>query len=100
MLANATSPFLVPSLSSPARFPVSRTCKSLLFSDLIHTLIDVVTRWTKTLGNVVRIFEHDKGGHFAAFEVPNYLADDLRKMFGIGGPAFGVVTGKSGYTGA
>ena len=47
---------------------------------------------------MVKVFEHDKGGHFAAFEVPEYLADDLRNMFGIGGPAFGVVPGKSGYT--
>ena len=76
---------------------MSRTCKSLLFSDLIHTLIDVVTRWTKTLGNVVRIFEHDKGGHFAAHEQPESLAEDVRRMFGKGGPAFGVVKGKNGY---
>ena len=51
------------------------------------------------LGHVVGIFEHDKGGHFAAFEVPEYLVADLRKMFGAGGPAFGVVSGKSGYKG-
>ena len=41
--------------------------------------------------------EHDKGGHFAAFEQPEALAGDLRKMYGRGGGAFGVVPGKSGY---
>jgi hypothetical protein len=40
---------------------------------------------------------HDKGGHFAAHEVPELLVDDLRKMFGKGGPAFGVVSGNKGY---
>lgn len=41
--------------------------------------------------------EHDAGGHFAAFERPQDLAVDMRVMFGKGGPAFGVVPGKSGY---
>ncbi|KAI8989684.1 alpha/beta-hydrolase [Trametes punicea] len=53
--------------------------------------------WSYTIGNVVFESEHDKGGHFAAFEQPEKLAGDLRKMFGKGGPAYGVVTGKSGY---
>ncbi|KAL1733245.1 Alpha/Beta hydrolase protein [Schizophyllum commune] len=50
------------------------------------------------LGNVV--FEsamHDKGGHFAAYEVPELLVGDIRKMFAKGGPAYGVVKGKDGY---
>ena len=51
-----------------------------------------------TLGNVVFMGdEHAKGGHFAAFENPEALADDLRKMFGKGGGAYGVVAGKNGY---
>lgn len=54
-------------------------------------------RWSKTLGSVVFTSEHTKGGHFAAFEQPDLLTNDIRKMFGIGGPAFGVVPGKSGY---
>ena len=40
---------------------------------------------------------HERGGHFAAYEVPEMLAGDLRKMFGKGGPAYGVVKGKDGY---
>ena len=41
--------------------------------------------------------EHDKGGHFAAFEVPEKLAGDIRKMYAKGGPAYGVVARKTGY---
>ncbi len=54
-------------------------------------------RWARTVGNVVFEAEHDRGGHFAAHEVPHALADDLRRMFGKGGKAYGVVKGKDGY---
>ncbi|KAG7087185.1 hypothetical protein E1B28_013164 [Marasmius oreades] len=47
--------------------------------------------------NVVFQSRHKKGGHFAAYEVPDLLVEDLRKMFGKGGPAYGVVGGKDGY---
>jgi len=47
--------------------------------------------------NLVFEAEHDSGGHFAAHEKPEELVGDLRKMFGKGGPAFGVVPGKVGY---
>ncbi|KAF9264379.1 alpha/beta-hydrolase [Marasmius fiardii PR-910] len=47
--------------------------------------------------NVCFQSRHDKGGHFAAYEVPELLAEDLRKMFTKGGPAYGVVEGKDGY---
>ncbi|KAG6900645.1 hypothetical protein C0993_006749 [Termitomyces sp. T159_Od127] len=40
---------------------------------------------------------HEEGGHFAAYEKPDVLAGDLKKMFGKGGRAFGVVKGKNGY---
>ncbi|KAJ7040726.1 hypothetical protein C8F04DRAFT_1230776 [Mycena alexandri] len=54
--------------------------------------------WTREMGNVVFDANHESGGHFAAYERPEYLADDLRKMFGKGGPALDVVSGHSGYT--
>lgn len=41
--------------------------------------------------------EHEVGGHLAAYEQPEALAGDLRKMFGKSGPAAGVVPGCSGY---
>ncbi|OSX56462.1 hypothetical protein POSPLADRAFT_1062619 [Postia placenta MAD-698-R-SB12] len=53
--------------------------------------------WTRTLGNVVFEADHEKGGHFGAHERPDDIASDLRKMFGKGGPAYGVVPGKDGY---
>ncbi|KAJ7726495.1 Alpha/Beta hydrolase protein [Mycena metata] len=53
--------------------------------------------WSRWLGNIVFESEHESGGHFAAYERPNELVDDLRRMFGKDGPAFGLVSGKSGY---
>ncbi|KAL0562575.1 hypothetical protein V5O48_019511, partial [Marasmius crinis-equi] len=53
--------------------------------------------WVTDLTNIVFHSKHDKGGHFAAHEVPELLVNDLRKMFGKGGPAYGVVGGKDGY---
>jgi len=41
--------------------------------------------------------EHEAGGHFAAYEQPEALVSDLRKMFGRTGPAAGVVPGHTGY---
>lgn len=38
-------------------------------------------RWMRTVGDVVYEAEHDSGGHFAAYEKPNELADDLKTMF-------------------
>jgi hypothetical protein len=48
-------------------------------------------------GKIVFESEHDAGGHFAAYEKPDLLVGDLRKMFGKSGPAAGVVPGRSGY---
>ncbi|KAJ7158310.1 Alpha/Beta hydrolase protein [Mycena crocata] len=53
--------------------------------------------WSKRMGKVVFDREHEKGGHFAAYEQSETLAQDLWDMFGMGGPAFEVVTGRSGY---
>jgi hypothetical protein len=49
------------------------------------------------MGRVIFEAKHEGGGHFAAYEKPRELAGDLKKMFGKGGPAFGVVLGKNGY---
>ncbi|KUI68478.1 Putative epoxide hydrolase [Cytospora mali] len=46
--------------------------------------------WGRTLGPVVFEKRHEDGGHFAAFERPEKLVDDLRTMFGKGGGAEGV----------
>ncbi|KAI9812742.1 MAG: hypothetical protein M1827_004498 [Pycnora praestabilis] len=53
--------------------------------------------WGRTLGPVVYESDNDKGGHFSAWERPDVISGDLKKMFGMGGGAFGVVKGKEGY---
>lgn len=53
--------------------------------------------WIRRTGNVVFESEHKKGGHFAAYEVPEDLASDLRRMFGHNGPTFGCVQRHGGY---
>ncbi|KAJ6584441.1 Alpha/Beta hydrolase protein [Mycena capillaripes] len=60
-------------------------------------LINVPRAWKNLLGNVVTESQHDHGGHFAAHEQPELLVDDVRKMFGENGPAFGIVPGRTGY---
>lgn len=60
-------------------------------------LIVVPRVWARAIGNVVQESIHERGGHFAAHEKPNELAEDVRQMFAKGGPAYGVVGGKSGY---
>ncbi|KAJ2924887.1 hypothetical protein H1R20_g12195, partial [Candolleomyces eurysporus] len=58
----------------------------------------VPRRWIRA-ANPTLVFEsdHESGGHFAAHERPEELVSDLRKMFGKGGPCYGVVPGKTGY---
>lgn len=53
--------------------------------------------WYHRIGNVVKEKEFDRGGHFAAWEVPELLAGDLKEFLGKDGPAYGVVQGKDGY---
>ncbi|KAI0823206.1 alpha/beta-hydrolase [Trametes gibbosa] len=60
-------------------------------------LVQLPKSWTSMLGNVKFEAQHDKGGHFAAYEQPEKLAGDLRNMYGKGGPVFGIVPGKNGY---
>jgi len=38
-------------------------------------------KWTRSIGNVVSDSEHTSGGHFAAYEKPEELVDDVRKTF-------------------
>ncbi|KAH8979689.1 alpha/beta-hydrolase [Lactarius akahatsu] len=60
-----------------------------------------IVRFPKALlrskGRIVFESEHEAGGHFAAYEQPEALVGDLRKMFGKSGPAAGVVPGRTGY---
>ncbi|KAF9453156.1 alpha/beta-hydrolase [Macrolepiota fuliginosa MF-IS2] len=60
--------------------------------------IIVLPRYWCKAPNVVFESEHKRGGHFAAYECPEALVTDLRKMFGKGGPGFGLVTVNQGST--
>lgn len=53
--------------------------------------------WYRAIGNVVQEHEFDRGGHFAAWEVPELLAGDLQTFLGRDGPAYAAVQGKDGY---
>lgn len=56
----------------------------------------LLLRWVENVGNLVFVSAHPRGGHFAAHERPQELAEDLQRMFGKGGPAFGVVESSQG----
>lgn len=53
--------------------------------------------WYRSIGNVVQEKEFERGGHFAAWEVPEVLAGDLKEFLGRDGPAYEAVQGKDGY---
>jgi hypothetical protein len=53
--------------------------------------------WNKTLGPLVLASEHEHGGHFAAWERPDAIVQDLRHMFGRDGGAYAVVHGRTGF---
>ena len=60
-------------------------------------LANMPKKWLEGMGRVVLVSESDKGGHFAAWEMPEAIMGDLKKMFGKSGGAYGVVEGRSGY---
>ncbi|KAJ6108392.1 Alpha/beta hydrolase fold-1 [Penicillium sp. IBT 18751x] len=60
-------------------------------------IIQLPTAWYRSIGNVVQEKEFEHGGHFAAWEVPEVLAGDLKDFLGRDGPAYEAVQGKDGY---
>ncbi|KAJ3475637.1 hypothetical protein NLI96_g11708 [Meripilus lineatus] len=85
------------SYATAGTLPFGETSVPLGISYFPKELVLSPRSWSRTLGNVVFESEHEGGGHFAAHEKPVELVSDLRKMFGKGGPAYGVVSGKNGY---
>lgn len=55
----------------------------------------VPNTWGRTLGPVVFESDKDKGGHFAAYEVPEEIVKDLRQMFGKRGPCYRIIESKA-----
>ncbi|SJL07266.1 related to epoxide hydrolase [Armillaria ostoyae] len=74
------------------------TPKTLVHPHTVYALVDCfASRWTEAIGNLKFVSEHACGGHFVAHEKPEELVDDLRKFFGKGGAAGGVVPRKTGF---
>ncbi|KAF8257163.1 alpha/beta-hydrolase [Lactarius quietus] len=78
-----------------ARFP--KTSVPIGLSFFPKELLHLPRALLRAQGKIVFESEHEVGGHFAAYEQPEALVGDLRKMFGKSGPAAGVVPGCSGY---
>jgi pimeloyl-ACP methyl ester carboxylesterase len=66
-------------------------------ADFPMEILNSPRKWRERLGPVVSEKVFEKGGHFAAWECPESVVEQLREMFGKGGGAEGVVKGKSGY---
>ncbi|KAL2867939.1 epoxide hydrolase [Aspergillus lucknowensis] len=80
------------SMSNPAP-----ACVKVGVAQFKEELMRYPLSWTSMLGSVVRATEYPRGGHFAAWEVPELLVEDLHAFLGKGGPAYGAVEGKEGY---
>ncbi|KZS94105.1 alpha/beta-hydrolase [Sistotremastrum niveocremeum HHB9708] len=50
------------------------------------------------VGNLVYESAHSSGGHFAAYERPEALVQDLREFHGTGGKAYSLVADHNGYS--
>jgi hypothetical protein len=72
-------------------------CKSILYHEHIWRINKDTYRWTRRLGRIVFERRHDRGGHFAAYEQPAALVQDLREMFKKDGSAYAAVARKTGY---
>jgi len=53
--------------------------------------------WYQGLGNIVQDTDGAVGGHFAAWEQPEFIANEVKRMFRKGSAAYGVIEGKDGY---
>lgn len=60
-------------------------------------IIQIPGIWLRAIGNIVRETEFEKGGHFAAWEAPEVLVNDLKAFMGRSGEAYGVVTNRDGF---
>ncbi|KAG5817577.1 hypothetical protein H9Q74_010510 [Fusarium xylarioides] len=70
--------------SDPVAFAAAGTFINLPLgiSRFTNDLVLLPKLWNQTLGPVVFEKEHERGGHFAAWEQPSAIVGDLRLMFG------------------
>ncbi|KAK7998996.1 alpha/beta-hydrolase [Apiospora marii] len=78
-----------------ARGGISAPGTKMGFSYFPKEVFGLPRFWNRRLGDVIFEREHDRGGHFPAWEQPQLLAGDLRVMFGRGGGAYGAVKAPS-----
>ncbi|KAF4628649.1 hypothetical protein G7Y89_g9503 [Cudoniella acicularis] len=85
----AASSFIYRSIENPQNpaFPLSQvyTPTPLGITHFGNDVVSFPRLWDQTLGPVVFTREHEKGGHFATWERPNAIVEDLRAMFGRNG---------------
>lgn len=67
------------------------------FSRFPNDLIVQPSTWVRTQGETVFEKVHESGGHFAAWEKPKEIIEDVREMFGKGGGAYRVIKERWGY---
>lgn len=72
-------------------------CVKIAVANFPGEILQIPGTWLRAIGNIVRETEFEKGGHFAAWEVPEVLVNDLRAFMGKEGGAYGVVPGKDGF---
>jgi len=63
----------------------------MVFQEVSPVPFGITLDWASTMGNLCFWKMHESGGHFAVWEKPNELVDDLREYYGNGGGAGGVV---------
>ncbi|KAI0889383.1 epoxide hydrolase 1 [Annulohypoxylon maeteangense] len=71
--------------TGPKGFGIACPNVKMGFSYFPKEIANTPRFWNRRLGDVVFEREHEKGGHFAAWEQPEALVDDLRVMFGPNG---------------
>jgi hypothetical protein len=67
------------------------------FSHFPMDLMVLPSTWVRTQGETVFEKAHENGGHFAAWERPTWIVEDVREMFGKKGGAYNVIKGLTGY---
>ena len=72
-------------------------CVKIAVANFPGEIIQIPGTWLRAIGNIVRETEFEKGGHFAAWEAPEVLVQDLKAFVGRSGEAYGVVTNKDGF---
>ncbi|KAI0805716.1 Alpha/Beta hydrolase protein [Xylaria sp. FL0064] len=75
----------------PSRAGISVPGTKMGFSYFPKEIFSTPREWNRRLGDVVFEREHERGGHFPAWEQPELLVGDLRVIFGKGGGAHGAV---------